>query len=62
MRYALSCRDLGMGDDFVVHGDSRAEVIRKMIRHAKNEHFMVEEEFNDPALRKGMLEGIYKEY
>lgn len=31
--FKLSCRDLGVDDDFVCHGKSRAEVISRMDRY-----------------------------
>ena len=34
----LSCRDVGVDCDFVVHGNSEAEILQKAAEHAKGCH------------------------
>ena len=35
---SLSCKDMGMSDDFVAKGETEEEVIGKMSEHAKKMH------------------------
>ncbi len=34
----LSCKDMGMSDDFVAEGETKEEVMEKMTEHAKMAH------------------------
>ena len=34
----LSCKDMGMSDDFVAKGETKEEVMGKMTEHAMTEH------------------------
>jgi len=62
MKYELSCHDLGMDDDFVVHGNKKASVLRKMVKHAKEAHRMSEEQLNTPKMRKVLRESVHRPY
>ena len=37
-RYMLSCRDIGIDDDFVSYGKSKADVMTKMMRYLFKVH------------------------
>ena len=60
MKYELSCRDLGMRDGFVTHGRTKAEVMTKMMRHARREHQMTDLELKDPMMKKMMKNRIHE--
>jgi predicted small metal-binding protein len=34
----LSCKDMGMDDDFVARGETEQEVMDKMMKHAREMH------------------------
>jgi predicted small metal-binding protein len=38
MKFKISCKDLGMSDDFFAIGDSKELIIRKMIKHLESFH------------------------
>jgi predicted small metal-binding protein len=42
MAFSLSCRDIGMADNFVARGNSKEEVMNRMMDHAKKQHNMSE--------------------
>lgn len=51
----VSCRDLGMADDFVARGDTEEDVMRKMEQHAREVHGMDQ---LDEELRRQIRENI----
>lgn len=62
MKYELSCRDLGMNDNFIARGNKKRDVLKKMIVHAKREHNMRDNQINSPKMRKLLRERVHPAY
>ena len=60
MTYKLACMNLGMKDDFEIEGKTKDEVIRKMMKHAKDVHHMTDAQLKDPRMKKIMKEKTMK--
>lgn len=60
----LSCRDMGMSDDFEAKGETKEEVMEKMMEHAKMEHKDMVEKMSPEemdAMKKKMEEKMKDE-
>ena len=53
-RYRLSCRDLGVDDDFVSSGKSRADVMVRMIKYLMRVHGVSCEDLHGYRMRQVM--------
>jgi predicted small metal-binding protein len=49
MGYSLSCKDMGMTDDFVATGQTE-EVLQKAAKHSKEVHGLTDQQLKDPNL------------
>jgi len=56
-RYRLSCRDLGIDDDFVSSGKSKADVIAKMVRYVFRVHGIDPRELRVYVMRRMLVSG-----
>jgi predicted small metal-binding protein len=54
-RYSLSCRELGVDDDFVCSGKSRADVIIRMLRYVRRVHGLALEDLWGYRIRQTMV-------
>lgn len=59
MEYKIGCQDLGMSDDFEIEANSKEQLMKKMIQHAKDFHNFTEMELNDPRMEKLMKEKMW---
>lgn len=60
---SLSCKDMGMSDDFVAKGETKEEVMGKMMEHAKMEHKDMMDKMSDAEKEemKKKMEGNMKD-
>lgn len=59
MRYELSCKDLGMRDNFVIIGENKKDIVQKMVAHMKREHHMIDSQINTLKMKKFFAKSIH---
>jgi predicted small metal-binding protein len=59
MKYKLSCKDLGMKDNFETEGNSINLVIKKIMTHGRKDHGMTAEQTKDPRMIKQMKQKMW---
>jgi len=57
----LSCKDIGMEDDFVAIGETKDEVMKEMKKHAKEMHSMTDKQVNSKEMTDKMEKAIKSE-
>ena len=61
MTYTLACKDTGIDCPYIARTETKEELMRDIVKHAKDIHSYTDEQINDPKMQEIVKKAIKEE-
>lgn len=61
MAFTLACRDTGVDCPYIARGETEDDMMKDLIKHAKEVHAYTDEQINDPEMMEKVKAAIKQE-